>query len=229
MTGRTLDRLEQFDERSRNFSVRKTVEGKKPRSYTWRCRANLDQGREGACVGFGVAHEIIARPAEVKGITNHSARLIYKAAQKIDPWPGESYEGTSVLAGIKVAQRLGYFDSYRWAFRFKDLVLGVGYNGPAVIGVSWWTGMHTPDSDGFIHVTGSKQGGHCVLVNSVNVRLKRFTIHNSWGKSWGVNGTCYISFDDMEKLMGERGEAVFCLNRHRTAKGGKHNEGWSSM
>lgn len=40
---------------------------KPPRSYTWRCSKVLDQGREGACCGFGTAHELIARPAERKG------------------------------------------------------------------------------------------------------------------------------------------------------------------
>jgi hypothetical protein len=206
--------------------MRQLVEGKAPRSYTWRCNQTLDQGPDGACVGFGVAHEMIARPAEVQGVTDRYAKeQIYWNAQRIDVWEGGSYpgaypfyEGTSVLAGAKVARSLGWIDSYRWAFGINDLLLGVGYNGPAVIGINWYEGMFYPDAKNFIHPTGQVAGGHCVLVNAVNVRLQRLTIHNSWGGSWGKNGEVYISFTDMDRLLRESGEACFFLHRHSKAQ-----------
>ena len=94
---------------------------------------------------------------------------------------------------------------------------GVGHNGPAVIGVAWYEGMFTPDDKGFIKPTGGILGGHCVLVRAVNVKKKYFTIRNSWGGEWGVNGDCYITFGDMEKLLDNRGEAAFCIRRHTVA------------
>ena len=222
ITDKRLDRVTEFDERSRNFPIKATVGSGKQRSYTWRCHAQLDQGPDGACVGFGVAHELIARPAEVEGIdAKYAKEQIYWEAQKIDWWDGGSYpggspfyEGTSVLAGVKIAKRLGWIDEYRWAFGLDDLIMGVGHNGPAVIGVPWYSGMFRPDTDGYIHVDGYVAGGHCVLVNAVNVKEKRFTIHNSWGSAWGMNGECYISFDDMGRLLSEQGEACFFLHRH---------------
>lgn len=225
-SGRTLDRIVQFDERSRNFPVRATVGDKKPRSYTWRCLEQFDQGPDGACVGFGVTHELIARPAEVQGLSAKFAKEeIYWEAQKIDPWEGGSYpgaapfyEGTSILAGCKVAKKLGWIESYRWAFGIEDLKLGVGYNGPALIGVGWYGGMFTPDENNYIHVNGYCYGGHCVLVNAINVKEERFTIQNSWGADWGKNGQAYISFDDMDKLLKDYGEAVFFLHRHNEAQ-----------
>ncbi len=221
-----LCRVKQFDERSRSYPIRQLVGTKQPRSYTWRCHQTLDQGPDGACVGFGVAHELIARPAEVQGITNKFAKEdIYWEAQKIDPWVGGSYptaspfyEGTSVLAGTKVAKRLGWIEEYRWAFGLNDLKLGVGYNGPALIGISWLADMMTPDKNGYIHASGRSYGGHCLLVNAINVKKERFTLHNSWGSSWGNNGECYISFDDMGILLGDYGEAVFFLHRHNLAQ-----------
>ncbi len=39
-----LDRLVRFDLRSKEFPIRILVEGKAPRSYTWRCQKCLDQG-----------------------------------------------------------------------------------------------------------------------------------------------------------------------------------------
>lgn len=219
---RRLDRLIDFDERSRNFPILSLFKEKKERSYTWRCNSWLDQRSEGACCGFGICHELAARPAEVKGLTNQYAReKIYWEAQKIDPWEGGAYpkakpryEGTSVRAAIKIAQDLGWFDEYRWSFGIKDLILGIGYNGPAVLGVKWYNSMYSPGSNGFIKPSGGLAGGHCIIANAVNVKKKYFTLHNSWGKNWGINGECYITFDNMEKLLNDGGEAAFFIKRH---------------
>ena len=222
-----FDRLIEFDEKSREFPIRTILEAKKPRSYTWRCTTNLDQGPDGACVGFGEGHGLLARPAEVKGIVDdrYAKRVLYWEAQKVDMWEGGSYpgarpfyEGTSVLAGMKVGKTLGWYDSYRWAFGIQDLILGVGYNGPAIIGTYWTEDMFDTDSKGYIHASGKVAGGHCTLVRAVSIKKKRLTIRNSWGKVWGNDGDCYISFDDMDKLLKMDGEAAFCLHRHRKPK-----------
>jgi hypothetical protein len=207
-----LGRLVQFDERSRQFPIRTAVEAKKPRSYTWRCDVQLDQGPDGACVGFAMAHELNARPKVIpadytKGMS------IYRAAQKIDPWPGENYEGTSTLAGIKILNREGYIEEYRWGFGLMDLILAVGYVGPVAVGTWWYEGMFDPATCGYVHVTGEQAGGHCYLINGVSVKNRTLTIHNSWGAGWGNNGEALISWDDMDQLLDEDGEAVVPLVR----------------
>ena len=215
-------RLMHFDECSKNYPIMATVEGKKQRSYTWRCDQTLNQGSEGSCVGHGISHELIARPAEASGIDHkYATEKIYWPAQKIDPWDGGSYpgcspfyEGTSVLAGVKIAQSLGWFEEYRWAFSLKSLILGVGHNGPAVTGFTWREDMLHPARDGFVRVSGDSIGGHCTLVRAVNVKKRYFTIRNSWGISWGHGGDCYITFDEMDKLIHDRGEMVFFIGRH---------------
>jgi len=143
-----LARLKEFDERSREFPIMASVSAKKPRSFTWRNDQYFDQGSEGACVGFSMTHELTARPAEVQHLSASFAReKIYWEAQKIDPWEGGAYpgatpqyEGTSVLAGVKMLKTLGYIDGYKWAFGLNDLVMAVGYAGPAVLGVPWYEG-----------------------------------------------------------------------------------------
>ena len=78
-----LDRIKFFDDRSRGFPIRALVGPKELRSYTWRCDIFLDQGNEGACVGFGVSYELAARPSEVPDMDNQFAReKIYWEAQK---------------------------------------------------------------------------------------------------------------------------------------------------
>lgn len=164
------------------------------------------------CVGFSMAHEIAARPKELPADYN-LAMNIYREAQKIDEWPGENYEGTSVLAGVKMLHRFGYVEQYRWAFGLDDLVLAVGYQGPAVVGSWWYEEMFDPRDCGRIHVGGNQAGGHAYLINGVSVADRTFTIHNSWGAGWGVNGESKISWDDMDMLLEEDGEACIPMVR----------------
>lgn len=213
---RRLDRLVLFDEESRHYPVRQLVATKQPRSYTWRLPVYLDQGHEGACVGFSFSHELAARPNEVPSISNITARQVYFEAQKIDPWPGGAYagaqpfyEGTAVLAGAKYLQSKGYFKEYRWAFNLNDVLLAVGYQGPGVLGANWYEGMMEPDSKGFIHPTGNVVGGHAIVVRGVNVKTKTIRLSNSWGRSWGVDGDCFMTFDEFEKVLLDDGE--FCI------------------
>lgn len=223
-----LDRVPLFDEQSRSYPIMAAPvvrRATRPRSYTWSLGTTLDQGMEGACVGFGWAHELIARPAVSTGITNAYAReRLYWEIQKRDPWPGGAYpgaspfyEGTAVLTGAQYVKSLGAMEEYRWAFSLQELIMAVGYAGPAVLGLNWYDGMFEPDHKGFIHPTGHLAGGHCILARSVSVRYGRFILHNSWGAGWGMNGTCYITFDELDQLLHERGEACIPVRRYPVA------------
>jgi hypothetical protein len=233
-----LDRLYEEDWNSLNFPVARlltTTAIRRPRSYTWALRQWFDQGQEGACVGFGLTHEAAAFPVAVTGLSNDFARTkVYWPAQEIDEWQGGSYpgaapfyEGTSVLAGAKVMQRLGYYKSYYWALNIQELAVGVGLTGPAVIGVNWYEGMYDT-VNGYISPTGRLAGGHCICVVGVkivwkswinwftsrtweNVDLDRsyFILHNSWGPQWGENGRAKLSLRDADRLLNEQGDAMF--------------------
>lgn len=213
MKKRIFDRIAKFDRRSREFPIIALIGAKKRRSYTWSCGYWLDQGREGACVGFGWTHEAGARPVVIPNLTNAIARKVYKLAQKYDEWPGDNYEGSSVLGGAKASQKMGWLTEYRWAFGENDLAMAVGYYGPAVLGLNWYEGMNEPDKNGIIRPTGDMLGGHCILCNSINIKKQLYRLHNSWGTSWGINGDCFISFADMEKLLKQEGEACIPVQR----------------
>lgn len=204
-----LDRTRQVDLRSLNYRV-EVKEEYTPRSYTWRPGPVLDQKSEGACVGFGWTHELAARPAMVKKADADLARSIYREAQTIDEWPGEAYEGTSVLAGAKVAKARGYITGYRWCLDMDDLIVSLGYHGPVVIGVDWYTDMFNTDKDGYIRPTGRIEGGHCVMLNKISIKkntdgsVDHLTSYvggvNSWGESWGDKGRFKIALIDVAKL-----------------------------
>lgn len=217
-----LGRIPQFDERSRAFPIRALVAARAPRSYTWSCSAVLDQGDQGSCVGHAWAHELIARPVVVPSIDHVTAVGLYYAAQGLDEWeggeyPGASpwYEGTSVLAGAKAAQNAGYFTEYRWAFGLDDLILTLGYHGPAVLGIDWHDGMFNPDANGLIVRSGNVAGGHAILANGVSIRKRLVRLHNSWGPGFGLNGEAYIGFDDLDALLRAGGEACVPTGRRR--------------
>ncbi|MDD5706625.1 MAG: hypothetical protein PHR35_11940 [Kiritimatiellae bacterium] len=104
---RNFDRLVCFDDRSRAFPIRTAGVARLPRTMQWACNAWLDQGSEGACVGFGLAHELAAEPAVCKVSARFARERIYWEAQRRDGFAGGDYPGakpkvpgTSVLAGL---------------------------------------------------------------------------------------------------------------------------------
>lgn len=230
-----LDRLPQFDERSRQYPIRTLLAEipKKRRSYTWSCPVGrgpsgilppggaLDQGREGACTGFSVAMEASARPVLIPGITNDIAKLIYKRAQQLDEWAGEEYSGSSVLAALKAGMEWGWYREYRWALgpgaaqAEEDLALAVGYKGPAVLGTNWYEGMYGADSEGYLNVTGRAVGGHAYLTNAYSVQRDAYWVPNSWGGA----GCGWLRRTDVIRLLDEDGEAAIPTLRTKTTEG----------
>jgi hypothetical protein len=61
-----------------------------------------DQGSEGACVGYGVC-----RSLTLMHRVRYSGYTLYKAAQRVDEWAGEDYDGTSTRAGLDIAREVG--------------------------------------------------------------------------------------------------------------------------
>ena len=206
-----LARLVEADPRTLVYPVRALmpVKATRARSYTWSIGSILDQGSTSSCVGHAVAHRLIARPVVRPEITGKDALEFYRLAQTLDPWEGENYEGTSVLAGAKAAKQKGYISAYHWATTLDDLIMGVSYLGPGVIGTWWWSNMMDTTTNGAVSPTGYKMGGHAWLINGLNLRAKLFFCVNSWGEKWGKEGKFIITFSDMEKLLKDAGEACF--------------------
>lgn len=204
---KTFGRIVKFDERSRKFAARTLTPNKPARSYTWTCPIQLDQKSEGACTGFSVAHEAAARPVQIKDVTEDIAFQIYRRAKQLDSWEGENYEGSSVIAAVKAGQERGWYNSYYWTFSEPELAVAVSRLGPVILGIDWLEGMEVPDSKGVIRAIGGLLGGHAILCIGYNIKTRMYKLHNSWGVSWGINGECYISAEDMSILLARQGEA----------------------
>lgn len=219
------------------YLITDTPLAQKPfRSRTWPLKVWLDQGKEGRCVEFGLSHELAAIPFRISDTVINdilAERKIYWPAQRRDNWAGGSYpgaspvyEGTSVLAGAGVCKEYGFYSEYRWAMNVEELARAVAYQGPAVLGVNWYQGFFDPGADGFIRIgTLGVAGGHCICCIGVRVVKNKdgapdydksyFILQNSWGKDWGQNGRCKISWTDTARLISEEGEVLLPTIRNQ--------------
>lgn len=234
-----LDRLISFDPKSRNFPVTfaKPAAAMPLSDRLWRLSAAKmgDQGHEGACVEFGISHELAARPVEVTLAQLRRIRdnhLIYWQAQREDEWPGGSYpggvpayEGTSVLAGMKVTAALGFYDEFRWAFTDDERVAAVVHEGPLVCGCWYTDEMFSPRPSGLVHTGGNDAGGHCMAWIGVQFghklpgepRMDLAVLAQSWGLTFGDHGRIYVKLTDWLALLKRDGETAMGVGRH--AKG----------
>jgi hypothetical protein len=224
---RVLDWISEHDPRSRNYSIRKILPRKvsvKPKFWTE--GVVLDQGSEGACVGYGWTAELLAEPyapspQPLVADAESYATQTYRRAKKIDEWPGEDYEGTSVLAGAKIMMQDGNITSYRWCFSPADIRDAVIAHGPVVLGVPWYAGMYSTDRNGLVKVSGKKVGGHCIVITGYHpayeINGKTYEVfrwRNSWGSAYGINGSAYIKYADLATLFRDRGEACVPVGRN---------------
>jgi hypothetical protein len=224
---RVLDWSSNHDPRSRKFPVRATLPSRvAKRPVFWQEGVVLDQGSEGACVGFGWTAELLAEPVAPSPqpdvpVAESYATFVYRRAQKIDEWDGEDYEGTSVLAGAKIMHADGHITSYRWCFGVRDVRDAIIEHGPVVIGVPWYSSMYSTRKSGLVTISGKKVGGHCILVTGYHPAFEIegkvqevFRWRNSWGPSYGVNGSGFITYDDLDRLLRDQGEACAPVGRN---------------
>lgn len=222
-----LDRFFQGDERTKDFPLSAAMpEGfdlsaHEIISKRWTAKQSdkLDQDPFGACVGMGCANAFRYEPF-LRNPDKYNEEFaiwnVYFPSQKRDEWPGGEYPnaspkngGTSVLSAMKVMKDAGMIMNYYWATTLQEMLVGVCYHRPAIIGINWYKGMVYPGADRICRPTGQLLGGHCTLVTEVDHRRKTVSGPNSWGNTWNGNGMYTITWSDLEKLLKRQGECVF--------------------
>jgi hypothetical protein len=161
----------------------------------------LDQGQTPHCVGFAWAGFLEAAPF-MHQLQNADGDRFYALAQTLDEWPGSDYEGTSTRGGAKALQSLGLITGeYVWAQTEEDVWRFVLGRGPVVTGTVFLTGMMSPDTHGFLNLTGGEEGGHDWLIIGASVTRKAYRMQNSWSTSWGENGRAWVRREDYKTLL----------------------------
>ena len=173
------------------------------RRRIWRTTWVGDQLQTPQCVGYAWAG--LLRCAPINQFLLPAG--IYQMAQQCDEWEGDAYEGTSVRGGAKVLHALGVIAEYRWAFDAATVARHVLTVGPVVFGTNWYEGMMTPNARGRVTLDGGPLGGHAYLINGANLDTGELDGVNSWGREWGVRGRFKLSFDQVDQLLDEDGEA----------------------
>ncbi len=220
-------RISAPDERDLAHPMRAAVPSRAPLPdfKYWSTGSVLDQGNTGTCVGHGWAGWLMASPTRTRN--GPPPFTIYRESVLVDGWSQNDAEavgpdsglrfGTSVRAGAKVLEARGHIEEYVWGFDVDTVKRYVLLRGSVVLGSNWYEGGIETDERGFIQLTGGVLGGHAVLINGFSKVKNAFRGLNSWG-AWGdkKSGKFWLRSQDMERLMGEGGEACSAVEKKIT-------------
>lgn len=183
----------------------------------------LDQGREGACTGFGLAAVVNLLNARRGRRITVSPRMIYEMARKFDEWPGEGYAGSSCRGAIRGFYAMGACTDRSWPYKPDDRssltvrrakearenTLGAYYRVRRIIsdfhaalneaGALFVSASVHPGwgeaGDGVIPYRRQKDaGGHAFAI--VGYERRGFIVQNSWGPRWGKRGLAVWTYED---------------------------------
>jgi hypothetical protein len=208
------------DSQDEKYQIRSLTASEEPwpdptPSYAyWHGSMFLDQGSTPQCVEYSWHHYL--QTGRIRPRSKYPYWVLgtpYMEMQRVDEFPGENYDGTSVRAGAKVMQAMGFIDSYLWAWDIQTTIDAVLRFGPVVVGTNWYEGMFYPEynNNRVVKPTGRIAGGHAWLIEGANRKQGLFRAKNSWGRSWGRQGRFWISFEDMERLINEDGEVCLAV------------------
>ncbi len=143
-----------------------------------------DQGNEGSCVGFSES-----RAKSLVDRTRYGGRWLYKEAQKIDEWPGEDYEGTSLRAGLEILRTRGHR-------RLINGTLQQERVGDGIAAYRWATSVDEI---------------HSIIKMPLADALGAVPLLQSWGRSYPH--IVWLPDVALERLLNEYGEAATFTDR----------------
>ncbi len=174
----------------------------------------LDQGKEGACTGFGLSAVINYlqwknNGFSIKNLQSVSPRMIYHLAKLYDEWAGEDYEGSSCRGAMKGWHRHGVCNDALWPYRdaknrIRFIAPKAGWEvdaagrplGAVYVSASVHNGWYLDKQDALSLIPFDKKcvGGHAFAI--VGYNEDGFIVQNSWGPDWGYHGFAVLTYED---------------------------------
>jgi len=223
LSGSRLGRHVEHDPRSRNYAIKTPAKLRLKTVIHNLVSPVLDQGSVGSCTGHAIIACLSAktyldriptqnsfRPSTSPSKNQNLALEFYKKATLIDEFYGAyppDDTGSTGLAVAKIAKKLNLISAYKHAFSF-DAALAALQAAPIIVGVNWYDGFDTPNSEGFVKVSGRPRGGHEFCIYGMDPNKGVVYARNSWGTSWGLKGNFNFSFRDLKRLLAEYGDAT---------------------
>lgn len=175
-----------------------------------------DQGKIGSSTMMAACGLLVTDPFFRRGreFTRPDVETLYSEETRLDDavipgyWPPTD-TGSCGLYSLKLLKRKGWIDEYRTCFGLQATV-GTLASAPVILGVRWYESMSDPDAAGLITISPGSgvAGGHHVLAVGQDPDTRRVKLRNSWGTDWGVGGYAYLGWDDLDRLLTERGDAM---------------------
>lgn len=189
-------------------------------------RTVLNQGREGACTGFGLAaviNQLLSARHEQRTV---SPRMLYEMAKKFDRWEGERYSGSSCRGAIRGWHNMGVCSDELARYEAGDddwhltieqakdarkTTLGAYYRIAKVlshyhaalneVGVVYASArVHEGWKQSNIVDGEIPTAGNSPLGGHafaiVGYDANGFYVQNSWGPGWGNNGVALWRYED---------------------------------
>ncbi len=198
-------------------------------------RALYNQGREGACVGFGESEAMT-----YYNRVSYDARWLWNEAKKIDEWsdtnPGDN-NGSSLSAGFDVLRTQGHrqlrndislepdlkhgIAANRWCTNVDEIRTAIATNNPVVMGTHWYSAFnpgsvvrkkhdgHTEYAVETRNGLGSLLGGHCYIFLDASDERQAFRTPNSWG----IIPYVWFPYELVNTLLNWNGEAGVITDR----------------
>lgn len=213
--GKRLGRHVEHDTRSLAFSVELLGWPIKQVEHI-RHEPIFNQGSLGSCTGNAavgmLACDPFFRPAWLNQLNEDQAIKIYTQATALDNVPGQyppDDTGSSGLAVCKALRNNGFCKSYQHAFGLKAAVATLAVR-PVIVGFGWYDSFDSPDADGLIKISQDAQirGGHETVLVAVDPIRKLVKGNNSWGSGWGNQGSYWLSYGDLDRLLHEGGDVT---------------------
>lgn len=185
----------------------------------------LDQGNLGSCTGnaaigcIGTGDFLASvpdgnadKPGQDADLDEKIAVAIYSAATALDDYDGQwppTDTGSDGLSVAKACVKAGLISGYTHALSSEAALTALSKT-PVIAGVNWYDTFDEPDADGLIKIGRRAQvrGGHELVLSKLDVERKLVRLDNSWTADWGVNGSAFLSWSDLDRLLKEQGDVT---------------------